>query len=146
MTFGEYNLAIMRNPVLGKLLPLECRKTYPWFELKDSSLCASFVGFKMNPSQNGMEVCAPSYYLKITYPQCSVKAFVKLSGRSSGGHLMEPQERETIKSLTVLCDRVLKCYDEKSDSLSKTIAEYNALLEKILEREQLAVLEKMAQL
>lgn len=144
MTFGEFNLAIMRDPVLRRLLPLECRKTYPQFETEGSYLCASFVGFKMKPSPNGMEVYAPSYYLKITYPQCAVRSFVKFSVRSADKHLMCPQKEETLQALAELCDRVLQCYDEKANDISEAVNEYNALLKKILEREQLAVLDKMA--
>ena len=86
MTFKELNLAVMRNPILGRLLPMECRKTYPRMELDGETLCACFVGFRMKPVPGGAEAQAPVYYLKITYPQCAVRAFVKISHRNSEAH------------------------------------------------------------
>lgn len=146
MTFREYNLAIMRDPVLGKLLPLECRKTYPRFELEGGGLCACFAGYRMKPVEGGAEVQAPSFYLKLTVPGCAVRAFVKFSGRSGETHRMTPQTPETIQTLASLCDRVLREFEENAAQLGETVAEYNALLDKILEPEQLEVLERMARL
>lgn len=45
-----------------------------------------------------------------------------------------------------LCDQVLQEYEEKAGDLGETIAAYNGLLDKILEPEQLAVLNQMAAL
>ena len=59
---------------------------------------------------------------------------------------MTPQSPETIQNLVPLCDRVLQEYEEKAGDLGETIAAYNGLLDKILEPEQLAVLDKMAAL
>lgn len=146
MTFKEFNLAVMRNPVLGRLLPMECRKTYPRLELDGETLCACFVGFRMKPVPGGAEAQAPVYYLKITYPRCAVRAFVKLSRRNSEAHRMTPQSPEMIQNLVSLCDRVLQEYEEKAGDLGETIAAYNGLLDKILEPEQLAVLNQMAAL
>lgn len=146
MTFKEFNLAIMRNPVLGKLLPLECRRTYPRLELDGNKLYASFVGFRMRPDQTGVVAQSPAYYLKITYPQCAVCAFVKRSHRSAEAYRMTPQSKETILQLASLCDRVLQEYEEQAADLAETIAAYNALLDSVLEPEQLAVLNQMAAL
>lgn len=143
MTFKEFNLAVVRNPVLGRLLPLEYRRTYPRLQVKGETLCASFVGFRIKPAQTGVEVQPPAYYLKITYPQCAVRAFVKFSRRAGDAHLMTPQTPETIQRLSSLCDRVLQGYEEKADDLDETIAAYNALLDKVLEPEQRAVLRQM---
>lgn len=146
MTFREYNFAMMKNPVLGKLLPLECRRTYPRLELDGTALCASFVGFRMKPVQGGVEAQGPAYYLKITYPQCAVRAFVKFAGSNSDGHLMTPRMPEAIRSLAASCDEVLACFEENRDDLERILAQYNALLETMLEPEQLALLNKMSQL
>lgn len=146
MTFKEFNLAVMRNPVLGRLLPLEYRRTYPRLELEGETLCACFAGFRIKPVKTGVEVQPPAYYLKITYPQCAVRAFVKLSGSSAEAHLMAPQSPETMQNLASLCDRVLHEYEEKAEGLDRTIAAYNGLLETVLEPEQLAVLNRMTAL
>ena len=58
---------------------------------------------------------------------------------------MTPRKREEIKRLAELCNEVLKRFDEKADGLEEAILEYHALLETILEPEQLAVLERFAQ-
>lgn len=146
MTFKEFNLSMTRHPVLGKLLPLECRKTYPRLELEGTSLCASFVGFHIRPAQRSVEALEPSYYLKITYPQCSVRAFVRFSGNTQHSHLMTPQPADVIQHIMASCDRVLAYYDAGAENLDQVIAEYNTLLETVLEPEQLAVLDRMAQL
>ncbi len=146
MTFKEFNLSMTRHPVLGKLLPLECRRTYPRLELEGANLCASFAGFHIKPIQGGIEVQEPSYYLKITYPQCSVRAFVRFPGNTNRGHLMAPRSADIIQRLMISCDRVLACYDEGADDLDQVIADYNALLETVLEPEQSAILDKMARL
>ena len=57
---------------------------------------------------------------------------------------MMPRAREEIKRLAELCNEVLKGFDEKANGLEETMREYNALLETILEPEQLAVLERFA--
>lgn len=146
MTFKEYDLAIMKNPVLGKLLPLECRRTYPRLELDGTALCASFVGFRIKPVQGGIEAQEPAYYLKITYPQCAIRAFMKFTGNNPDRHLMKPRTPEAIQRLAASCDEVLACFEENRDDLERILAQYNALLETMLEPEQLALLNKMSQL
>lgn len=146
MTFKEFDLAIRKNPVLGKLLPLECRRTYPRLELDGTALCASFIGFRIKPVQGGIEAQKPAYYLQITYPQCAVRAFVKFTGSDPDGHLMTPQEPEAIRSLAASCDEALACFEENHEQLAQALARYNALLEPMLEPEQLALLNKMSQL
>ena len=100
----------------------------------------------MKPVEGGAEVQAPSFYLKLTVPGCAVRAFVKFSGRSGETHRITPQTPETIQTLASLCDRVLREFEENAAQLGETVAEYNALLDKILEPEQLEVLERMARL
>lgn len=143
MTFKEFHLAMTRDAVLGKLLPLQCRKTYPRLELEGGTLCASFVGFHMKPAAGGAQAFPPSYYLKITYPTCAVRAFVKLSGAGEA-HLMQAQQPQTIRALSALCDQALQQYEEKAEGLAETLNDYNALLDRMLEPEQLALLHQMA--
>lgn len=142
MTFREFHLAIMRDPVLGKLLPLEVRRTYPRLSMEGSTLCAAFAGFKLIPAKNA--VYPPVYYLKITYPQCALYSFERLpaGAESPELHPMTPRNPEDVKRLAELCDRVLKRYDEKAEDLEAALTAYNALLEKLLEPEQLTVLDK----
>lgn len=144
MTFREFNLVMMRDAILGKLLPLELRRTYPRLSLDGPVLCASFAGFRIAPEKNAVRAYPPAYYLKITYPQCALRSFEKLSAGADdpGGRLMTPRDPADIKRLAELCDQVLKLYDEKSGSLEPAIAAYNALLETILEPEQLTVLDR----
>lgn len=144
MTFKEYDLAIRRNPVLGMLLPLECRRTYPRLELDGTTLCASFIGFRTRPVQGGIEAQAPAYFLKITYPQCAIRAFVKFTGNDPDWHLMTPRTPEAIRSLAESCDDVLACFEENRYGLAQALMDYNDLLERMLEPEQFALLEKMS--
>lgn len=146
MTFREFNLAMMQHPVLGRLLPLECRKTYPRLETEGGKLYASFVGFRMKLTSDGAQALSPAYYLKVTYPSCAVRAFVKLPGANEKAHLMKPQTPETIRALAQSCDAVLRCFEETPEQLPEAAAVYNTLLNQVLEPEQLAVLEKMGQL
>lgn len=146
MTFREFNLSMMRHPVLGRLLPLECRRTYPRLEQEGKQLCASFVGFRMKPAPGGAEVLSPAYYLKVTYPGGAVRAFVKLPGADGPGHLMKAQTQQTIRDLAQGCDEVLRCFEEQREDLQAAAERYNALLDSVLEPEQLAVLNKMARL
>lgn len=85
MTFQAFHLSMMKHPVLGKLLPLECRRTYPVLTREGDALCAAFVGFRMRPAAGGAEAQAPAYYLKITYPQCALRAFVRFRRRARTG-------------------------------------------------------------
>lgn len=146
MTLRELNIAIMRDEILGKLLPLELRRTYPRFSLEGETLFASFAGFRAAPGQNAVRVFPPAYYLKITCPQCAMYSFERFSAGAddSGGHLMTPRNPEDIKRLAEMCDKALELYAQKADGLETAISEYNALLKTILEPEQLAVLDKYA--
>ena len=146
MTILQFNQAMFRHELLGKLLPLELTTTYPRLTLEDGMLCASFVGYRIVPEKNAVTAFPPAYYLKVTYPQCSLRSFevLPVKAEDKSGHLMMPRAREEIKRLVELCNEVLKSFDEKADGLEQAIREYNALLETILEPEQLAVLESFA--
>lgn len=146
MTILQFNQAMFRHELLGKLLPLELTRTYPRLTLEGGMLCASFVGYRIVPEKNAVTAFPPAYYLKVTYPQCLLRSFEVFPVKSEckSGRLMMPRAREEIKRLAELCNEVLKCFDEKADGLEQTIQEYNALLETILEPEQLAVLAQFA--
>jgi len=146
MTILQFNQAMFRHELLGKLLPLELTRTYPRLTLEGGMLCASFVGYRIVPEKNAVTAFPPAYYLKITYPQCLLRSFEVLpaGAEDKSGRRMTPQTRDEIKRLAELCDEVLKGFDEKADGLEQTIREYNALLETILEPEQLAVLAQFA--
>lgn len=142
MSFREFNLAIMRDPMLGHLLPLEIRRSYPRLRMEGSALCAEFVGFKLVPAKAA--AYPPAYYLKITYPQCALQSFERLTAgpERPEPHPMTPRDPEDVKRLAELCDQALERYDEKADGLEAALTAYNTLLEKLLEPEQLAVLER----
>ena len=146
MTILQFNQAMFRHELLGKLLPLELTRTYPRLTLEGGVLCASFVGYRIVPKKDSVTAFPPAYYLKVTYPQCLLRSFevLPVEAEDKGGHLMMPRAREEIKRLVELCNGVLKGFDEKADGLEETIREYNALLETILEPEQLAVLDRFA--
>ena len=146
MTILQFNQAMFRHELLGKLLPLELTRTYPRLTLEGGMLCASFVGYRILPEKNVVTAFPPAYYLKITYPQCLLRSFevLPVKAEDKSGHLMMPRAREEIKRLAELCNEVLKSFDEKADGLEQTIREYNTLLETILEPEQLAVLAQFA--
>ena len=146
MTILQFNQAMFRHELLGKLLPLELTRTYPRLTLEGGMLCASFVGYRIVPEKNAVTAFPPAYYLKVTYPQCLLRSFEVLPVEEGckSGHRMMPRTREEIKRLAELCNEVLKGFDEKADGLEQTIREYNALLETILEPEQLAVLDRFA--
>ena len=146
MTILQFNQAMFRHELLGKLLPLELTRTYPKLTIEGGMLCASFVGYRIAPKKNAVTAFPPAYYLKVTYPQCSLRSFevLPVKAEDKSGHLMMPRAREEIKRLVELCNEVLKSFDEKADGLEQAIREYNALLETILEPEQLAVLESFA--
>ena len=133
MTFREFHLRIMRDEVLGRLLPLELRRTYPRFRLKDGALLAAFVGFRVMPEINSVKISPP----------CAVWSFEMFPskiGTETAGE-MTPHKPEDIKRLAKLCDNVLRLFDEKDDGLQSVLSEYDALLRELLEPEQVAVLE-----
>lgn len=170
MTFKELNIAIMQDSILRTLLPMQCKRTYPRLESDGETLYASFVGFHMKGVSGGAEAEYPSYYLKIavqppkkidesrvkaemqaacpkrTAPNLSLRAFVKLSRPDFKAHLMTPAKAETIRELASLCDLVLAGYEENAENLTETVNAYNKLLDSVLEKEQLAVLNQMAAL
>jgi len=147
MTFREFNMKIMQDDILGKLLPLELKRTYPRLTLENGKLCAAFVGFRMVPQQNAAAAYAPAYYLKITYPNKALRSFeVLASGKDAGSaKRMTPAKPEEIRRLSELCDEAFRKFDEQTEDIESVIAEYNALLSNVLEPEQLAVLERFAQ-
>lgn len=146
MTFKEFHLAMVKHPVLGKLLPLECRRTYPLLTREGETLCAAFVGFRMRPAAGGAEAQAPAYYLKITYPQCAVRAYVRFRRPQPAWRPMTPQSPETIGRLAALCDQALDAWDNKSEAADGAIRDYGSLLRQVLEPEQLAALDGLARL
>jgi len=143
MTFREFNLTILKDAILGTLLPLELRRTFPWFSLEGETLCMSFAGFRIAPARNAVKAFPPAYYLKITYPGCLLLSYEKLSASEDiTGGLMTPRAPEEIRRLTELCDHILELCDRGSDGLEPAVSEYNALLRTVLEPGQLAVLER----
>ena len=141
MTFQEFNRAIVRDDLLGKLLPLEIRRTYPYLNFEGTTLTASFVGYRIQCRQKAVLAMPPLYYLKITYPKCTMESFEKLPG-GGDGHVMTPTDPAALKRLENLCDEVLELFERKSANIASTIEEYNALLKTVLEPEQLSILEK----
>ena len=119
MTFREFNFAMLRHGILGKLLPLEIKRSFPRLSLEDGKLCAAFVGFRMAPKNRVPIVFPPVYYLKITYPQCALQSFERIpaSAVPAAGHPMTARSGEEVKRLMALCDAALKCFDEQSDGL-----------------------------
>jgi len=143
MTFREFNLTILKDAILGTLLPLELRRTFPLFSLEGETLCASFAGFRIASAQNAVRVFPPAYYLKITYPKRVLLSYEKLPvSKDTTGELMTPRSPKEIKRLTELCDHILELRDKGSDGLEQAVSEYNALLRTVLEPGQLAVLER----
>ena len=142
MTFQEFNHKIMKDAILGRLLPLQLRRTYPRLTLCDSKLCAAFVGFRAVPGGNGVKALPPAYYLRITYPHCVLLSYEKCASGENGRQAspMRARRSEDIRRLSALCDEVLRLYDEKDPGIKSTISAYNELLNTILEPEQLAVL------
>ena len=141
MTFREFNIAMIRDPILGKLLPLQLRRTFPWLSVKEENLYASFVGFRIVRDGATVKAFDPAYYLKVTYPQCALWSFERLP-LSANSRIMAPHTPEEIESLAALCNTVLGLWDEASADLEPAILAYNARLMGILEPAQIAVLEK----
>ena len=145
MTFKELQIKLLRDPIVGKLLPMACKKTFPRYELVDEKLYVSLLGAQVKPGSEGMQVKDPAYYLCLQYPQCRISRYICFEGEKAV-HLMTQRDPEVIKQLATLCDEVLRQYDEKAPELVQTVERYNALLNQVLEAEQLAVLDKMAAL
>ena len=145
MTFREFNIAIAKDPILGKLLPLQLRRTFPRLRIEGKNLCASFVGFRIAREGAAVRAFDPAYYVKVTYPGCSLQSFEKFP-LPSNSRIMTPHAPEEIKALAELCDTALRLWDEKSADLEQTLSVYNAMLRTVLEPEQAAVLEQFADL
>lgn len=141
MTFKDFNIRITRDPILRKLLPLQLRRTFPWFRVEGTALCASFAGFRIVREGTAVKAFDPAYYLKVTYPQCALWSFERLP-LSANSRIMAPHTPEEIESLAALCNTVLGLWDEASADLEPAILAYNARLMGILEPAQIAVLEK----
>ena len=77
MTFREFNIAMIRDPILGKLLPLQLRRTFPWLSVEGENLFASFVGFRIVREGDAVKAFDPAYYVKIAYPKCTVQSYEK---------------------------------------------------------------------
>lgn len=142
MTFKEFQVKLVRDPILGKLLPMECKKTLPRLVLTGEKLYISFLGVQTKPISEGMSVKDPAYYLRLQYPQCRIAAYIRFAGEKNE-HLMAQQERGVIKQLIDLFDNILLQYDEKSPELAQSVQQYNSILNQVLESEQLALLDKM---
>ncbi len=140
MTLKEFDISIRRNELLGMLLPLELRRTYPRFSLENGKLRASFAGFKLLLENGAVNAMPPAYRLEIGYPRCELLLYERLSPADKAAKPMTERVPEDVKRLAGLCDDVLSLFDSGSDKLEDTLAEYNALLENILEAEQLAAL------
>ena len=143
MTFREFNLSLMRDPVLGSLLPLQLRRTYPRLSLEGETLCAAFAGFRIGQERGAVLAYPPAYYLRIAFPRRTLLAFERLAP-AGDGRPMTPRTPEEVKALAELCDRVLALWEEGSEGLAEALSAYNALLDRVLEPEQLAVLDKFA--
>lgn len=142
MTFKEFQISLVRDAVLGRMLPMECKKTFPRFEVVGNNLYASFLGIRMTMVDGTVEATAPIYYLKIAYPHNRVKTFVRFNADQQS-HPMTNRDAAQLTQLVELGDRILKLRDEKSDELAKVVDEYNTLLHQVLEEDQIAVLDKM---
>ena len=143
MTFKELQIKMLRDPVLGRLLPMECKKTFPRYELVEDKLYVSVLGVQAKPSDEGLMVKDPVYYLRLQYPQCRISRFVRLEGEKES-RLMTQRDGDVMKQLIGLCDEVMQQYDRQAPGLAQTIDRYNALLNQVLEKEQLAVLDRMS--
>lgn len=142
MTFLEFDTSLIKDDVLGRLLPMQCKRTFPWLSLEQGVLCAAYVGFRALPAPGGPKALSPAYYLKITYPGRILRSYERLAVDQTGGEPMTPSTPETIQRLMSLCGRAFSLADEKGDGLEEVIAEYNRLLRSALEPKQQAVLER----
>lgn len=142
MTFLEFDTSIMRDEVLGRLLPMQCKRTFPWLRLEEGVLCACYVGFRAVPAPGGAKAFPPAYYLKIAYPGRILRSYERLVPERTAGEPMTPSAPETIRRLMSLCGRAFALFDEKGEGLEAVLAEYNGLLRSALEPKQLAVLER----
>ncbi len=142
MKFQEWNISIFKSPILGKLIPLELKRTYPKFSIEDGELCASFVGFRVKIEEKTVKLSAPKYYLKVTYPKGKLQSFERFNPAEESYHIAKSCLPEDIKRMTGLCDNIIRLFDEKSSELETAIKDYNALMDNLLESDQLAVIER----
>ncbi len=144
MTFQEWNIRLFRGPILGELIPMELKRTFPRFSVEEGQMCASFVGFRTNISDAEIKISKPRYYLKVTYPQGKIQSFERFSSIDITYHHPESCDSQAISNLRNLGDRVLRMFDEKSSDLESAISEYNSLLDTLLEADQLATIKQYA--
>ena len=143
MNLTEWNAIVYRNEILRKLLPLEVRKTYPYFSLHGSELHVSYVGFLTRREGNSLKAFSPVYFLKLACPQCTLLSYEALEAPASDeGILMQTNNREQVQLLSERANAVLTSFEKHADTLPELISEYNALLESLLEENQLCVLKK----
>lgn len=145
MKFSEFNRSFLRDPILGKLLPMQLRRTYPRFSLENGELSLSFAGYPLERAENGLTAKAPRFFLRVSYPACKLLAFVRLPA-AEGGELLLPQSTETIERLTTLCDRVLDECDAGADTLAETVCAYHEVLGGVLTEQQRDVLDRFCAL
>lgn len=139
-----FNASILKNPILGKLLPLEIKRTYPRLFLKNGTLCAAFVGFRMLVQNGRASAMPPAYYLCISYPSCELLSFERLSPVVSAedSREMTPCPRENILKLDSLYNEALETFNGHGEGLAEVLDSYNGLLDGLLEKEQLEVLNR----
>lgn len=163
MTIKDFNIKIMRDETLRRILPLEAKRTYPYLTLEDSLLCASFIGFRVRPEEGKLRVSAPSYFLKIVCPKSRnappelsdfladgqgkiaepglrLLAYNDLKAAESQEHIMEPKSRDKLIKLDSLFSEAMKRFDEGNEGLEVVVDAYDGLLKTVLEPEQLNVI------
>lgn len=137
MEFKDFNVKILRNEALRKILPLEIIRTYPLFSLENDVLTASFVGYRVKRENGAVSAGKPVYYLKIAYPSCRLLSFDQFkTGSENTFSAIAPRDPEMIRQLPVLCTAVLDGYDEKAEDLNERIEKSNALVKSVLEPDQ----------
>lgn len=146
MTLKEWNIKMMRDDTMHRILPLEWRKSYPYFTLEKNTLCLSFACFKTKPEQGQIRVYYPSCFLKVSYPDNKLLSFERISYGDDvpESHIMNPKEKESIEKLITLCDAVFKAFDESLEGLNEILSEYNKNLLDILETDQAEIIKRFS--
>ena len=160
MTIKEFNMTVMKDETLRRILPMEVRRTYPYLTLENGLLCASFVGFRVKPEEGKLRVSAPCYFLKIACPKrrelplellalmkdaqgklaapkLRLLAYVDLGTAERQDHIMEPKSRDDLMKLDALFTEALKRYQEGGEEVGKIIDASDAILKTVLEPDQL---------
>ena len=143
MTFKEWNIRILSDKLLGGLLPMELRRTYPRLSVEDGKLCGEFIGLRTVRADSEVKAEA-RYYLKITYPQCRLLAYHRLSSGACTPHSLPSSAPEQIRQLASRCDDVLQSFDARSEDFAQKLTDYCAALEPALAPEQLTLLDRFA--